>query len=57
VAGAAVGRLGGGRFHLSLDPEQYHDQTLPAEDAKTARFCSMCCPKFSSMKIMQEVRD
>jgi phosphomethylpyrimidine synthase len=48
------------RFHLSLDPdtaEQYHDQTLPAEGAKTAHFCSMCGPKFCSMKITQEVRD
>ena len=43
-----------------LDPdtaEQYHDQTLPAEGAKTAHFCSMCGPKFCSMKITQEVRD
>jgi len=43
-----------------LDPdtaEQYHDQTLPAEGAKTAHFCSMCGPKFCSMKISQEVRD
>ena len=37
--------------------EQYHDQTLPAEGAKTAHFCSMCGPKFCSMKITQEVRD
>jgi phosphomethylpyrimidine synthase len=47
------------QFHLSLDPdtaEQYHDQTLPAEGAKTAHFCSMCGPKFCSMKITQEVR-
>ena len=46
--------------HLSLDPdtaEQYHDQTLPAKGAKTAHFCSMCAPKFCSMKITQEVRD
>jgi phosphomethylpyrimidine synthase len=35
----------------------YHDQTLPAEGAKTAHFCSMCGPKFCSMKISQEVRD
>jgi phosphomethylpyrimidine synthase len=43
-----------------LDPdtaEQYHDQTLPAEGAKTAHFCSMCGPKFCSMKITQEVRE
>ncbi|QAY76937.1 phosphomethylpyrimidine synthase ThiC [Sphingosinicella sp. BN140058] len=48
------------QFHLSLDPdtaEKYHDQTLPAEGAKTAHFCSMCGPKFCSMKITQEVRD
>jgi phosphomethylpyrimidine synthase len=48
------------QFKLSLDPEtaeQYHDQTLPAEGAKTAHFCSMCGPKFCSMKITQEVRD
>jgi hypothetical protein len=37
--------------------EQYHDQTLPAEGAKSAHFCSMCGPKFCSMKITQEVRD
>ncbi|MFN9152157.1 MAG: phosphomethylpyrimidine synthase ThiC [bacterium] len=48
------------QFNLSLDPdtaEQYHDQTLPAEGAKTAHFCSMCGPKFCSMKSSQEVRD
>ncbi len=48
------------QFNLSLDPEtaeEYHDQTLPAEGAKTAHFCSMCGPKFCSMKISQEVRD
>ncbi len=48
------------QFNLSLDPdtaEKYHDQTLPAEGAKTAHFCSMCGPKFCSMKITQEVRD
>ncbi len=48
------------QFNLSLDPdtaEQYHDQTLPAEGAKTAHFCSMCGPKFCSMAISQEVRD
>jgi phosphomethylpyrimidine synthase len=47
------------QFNLSLDPdtaEQYHDQTLPAEGAKSAHFCSMCGPKFCSMKITQEVR-
>src|SRR5205823_11747887 len=48
------------QLNLSLDPdtaEQYHDQTLPAEGAKTAHFCSMCGPKFCSMKITQEVRE
>jgi len=48
------------QFNLSLDPdtaEDYHDQTLPAEGAKTAHFCSMCGPKFCSMKITQEVRE
>ncbi|MET0547757.1 MAG: phosphomethylpyrimidine synthase ThiC, partial [Xanthomonas sp.] len=48
------------QFNLSLDPdtaEQYHDQTLPAEGAKTAHFCSMCGPKFCSMKITADVRD
>ena len=47
------------QFNLSLDPdtaERYHDQTLPAEGAKSAHFCSMCGPKFCSMKITQEVR-
>jgi phosphomethylpyrimidine synthase len=48
------------QFNLSLDPEtaeRFHDQTLPAEGAKSAHFCSMCGPKFCSMKITQEVRD
>jgi phosphomethylpyrimidine synthase len=48
------------QFNLSLDPEkalQFHDQHLPAEGAKLAHFCSMCGPKFCSMKISQEVRD
>ncbi len=48
------------QFNLSLDPEtalKYHDETLPAEGAKVAHFCSMCGPKFCSMKITQEVRD
>ncbi|WP_419919011.1 phosphomethylpyrimidine synthase ThiC [Candidatus Poriferisocius sp.] len=48
------------QFNLSLDPEtalSYHDETLPAEPAKTAHFCSMCGPKFCSMKITQDVRD
>ena len=48
------------QFALALDPETaqlYHDETLPAEGAKVAHFCSMCGPKFCSMKISQEVRD
>ncbi|MFK8044117.1 MAG: phosphomethylpyrimidine synthase ThiC [Crocinitomicaceae bacterium] len=48
------------QFNLSLDPElarEYHDETLPAEGAKIAHFCSMCGPHFCSMKISQEVRD
>jgi phosphomethylpyrimidine synthase len=48
------------QFNLGLDPEtarQYHDETLPKEAHKTAHFCSMCGPKFCSMKISQEVRD
>ena len=48
------------QFRLSLDPEtaeSYHDQTLPAEGAKLAHFCSMCGPQFCSMKITQDIRD
>ncbi|WP_127486393.1 phosphomethylpyrimidine synthase ThiC [Paenibacillus ehimensis] len=48
------------QFHLSLDPEralEYHDETLPAEGAKTAHFCSMCGPKFCSMRITQDIRE
>ena len=48
------------QFDLSLDPDTaraYHDETLPAEPAKTAHFCSMCGPKFCSMRISQDVRD
>jgi len=48
------------QFNLSLDPVTalaYHDETLPAEGAKVAHFCSMCGPKFCSMKITQDVRD
>jgi phosphomethylpyrimidine synthase len=48
------------QFNLSLDPEtatQFHDETLPADGAKVAHFCSMCGPKFCSMKITQEVRE
>ena len=48
------------QFNLSLDPDTakaFHDETLPAEGAKLAHFCSMCGPKFCSMKISQEVRD
>ena len=48
------------QFNLSLDPEtarSFHDQTLPADGAKVAHFCSMCGPKFCSMEITQQVRD
>ena len=48
------------QFNLSLDPErarEYHDATLPHEGAKTAHFCSMCGPKFCSMRISQDIRD
>ena len=48
------------QFNLALDPEtarDFHDQTLPKEAHKTAHFCSMCGPKFCSMKITQDVRD
>ncbi|KAA0127883.1 phosphomethylpyrimidine synthase ThiC [Chryseobacterium sp. SN22] len=48
------------QFNLSLDPEtarSYHDETLPADGAKVAHFCSMCGPKFCSMKITQEIRE
>lgn len=48
------------QFNLSLDPEraiEYHDETLPAEGAKTAHFCSMCGPKFCSMRISQDIRN
>ena len=48
------------QFNLSLDPErarEYHDETLPSDAAKVAHFCSMCGPKFCSMKITQDVRD
>jgi len=47
------------QFNLALDPEtarEYHDETLPQEGAKTAHFCSMCGPKFCSMKITDDVR-
>lgn len=47
------------QFNLSLDPEralEYHDETLPAEGAKNAHFCSMCGPKFCSMRITQDIR-
>jgi len=47
------------QFNLGLDPERaraFHDETLPAEGAKVAHFCSMCGPKFCSMKITEEVR-
>ncbi|MEY4139003.1 MAG: phosphomethylpyrimidine synthase ThiC [Pseudomonadota bacterium] len=48
------------QFRLAIDPDTamaYHDETLPKENAKVAHFCSMCGPKFCSMKISQEVRD
>ena len=48
------------QFNLSLDPETaeaYHDETMPAEGAKVAHFCSMCGPKFCSMEITQQIRD
>src|SRR5206468_1830379 len=48
------------QFNLSLDPEtaeKFHDQTLPADGAKLAHFCSMCGPKFCSMQITQEIRE
>jgi phosphomethylpyrimidine synthase len=48
------------QFNLALDPlmaEDFHDQTLPSEGAKTSHFCSMCGPKFCSMRISQDVRD
>jgi phosphomethylpyrimidine synthase len=47
------------QFNLSLDPQrarEYHDETLPYENAKTAHFCSMCGPRFCSMKISEEIR-
>ena len=48
------------QFNLSLDPVTalaFHDETLPAEGAKIAHFCSMCGPKFCSMRISQDIRD
>ncbi|HWO42433.1 MAG TPA: phosphomethylpyrimidine synthase ThiC, partial [Candidatus Eisenbacteria bacterium] len=48
------------QFNLSLDPETaraFHDETLPAQGAKLAHFCSMCGPHFCSMKITQDVRE
>ena len=48
------------QFNLGLDPDraqQFHDETLPKEAHKVAHFCSMCGPKFCSMKITQDVRD
>ena len=48
------------QFGLGLDPvtaQEFHDETLPAEPAKTAHFCSMCGPKFCSMRISQDIRD
>ena len=48
------------QFNLSLDPErarEFHDETLPADNAKVAHFCSMCGPKFCSMEITQQIRE
>jgi phosphomethylpyrimidine synthase len=48
------------QFRLSLDPETakaYHDETLPQETFKSAHFCSMCGPKYCSMKITEEIRE
>ncbi len=48
------------QFRLALDPErarEYHDETMPKDAHKVAHFCSMCGPKFCSMKISQDVRD
>ena len=48
------------QFNIGLDPDrarEYHDEELPMEPAKVAHFCSMCGPKFCSMKISQDVRD
>ena len=48
------------QFNLSLDPDtarDFHDETLPKDSSKVAHFCSMCGPKFCSMKISQEVRE
>ncbi|MDZ4053852.1 MAG: phosphomethylpyrimidine synthase ThiC, partial [Phenylobacterium sp.] len=48
------------QFNLGLDPETarlYHDETMPKEAHKTAHFCSMCGPKFCSMKISQDIRE
>ena len=48
------------QFHLSLDTDtakDFHDETLPADGAKSAHFCSMCGPKFCSMEITQQIRD
>lgn len=48
------------QFNLSLDPtkaQEFHDETLPQDGAKTAHFCSMCGPTFCSMKITEEVRE
>jgi phosphomethylpyrimidine synthase len=48
------------QFNLAMDPDtarEFHDETLPAEGAKVAHFCSMCGPHFCSMKITQDVRE
>ena len=56
----ALSFAGEDQFNLSLDPDtarRFHDETLPQESAKVAHFCSMCGPKFCSMKITQEIRE
>ena len=48
------------QFNLALDPDrarEFHDETLPAESAKIAHFCSMCGPKFCSMRLSHDIRD
>ena len=55
----ASSSAGEDQFNLSLDPvtaRAFHDETLPAEGAKVAHFCSMCGPKFCSMRITQDIR-
>jgi len=57
--GERIAKLAAGLGNLGLDPErsrEFHDETLPADGAKTAHFCSMCGPNFCSMKITEDVR-